>query len=520
MTTPQRLSIAIAALGGQGGGVLADWLVDAAEAHGWRAQSTSVPGVAQRTGATIYYVELCAPIADRETRPVLALMPSPGEVDVLIAAEWIEAGRAIVRGLVTPERTTLVASTHRIYSIAEKSALGDGIVAADAVLAAARAEAKHLVNFDMEALAQRHGTMISAVLLGAVSASDALPFPATAYEEAIRRSGIAVEASLRGFEAGVRGARAAAMGDLERIGPTTTTVTPSSESTPRHGTPSAGFADLDARIEVLPQEIRVITRAGVERLIDYQDLGYAMLYLERLSALVATESAATGGADRRTSVAVARYLALWMSYEDVIRVADLKTRGARFARVREAAGARAEEIVEIDEFFHPRIEEICDMMPVAVGRWTIETPWTRRVLGRLTRRGRTVRTSSLRGFLLLRMIAGLQRFRRGMLRYRTEQVRIEAWLATITRSLSVDPALAAEIAECQRLVKGYGETHARGRERFEAILSLAIEDPGRAELAPLVRRLRATALADEDGQRFADELRILRSRTEVVSSSP
>ena len=56
-----RISIAILAMGGQGGGVLADWVVALAEAQGWAAQSTSVPGVAQRTGATIYYIEM-API--------------------------------------------------------------------------------------------------------------------------------------------------------------------------------------------------------------------------------------------------------------------------------------------------------------------------------------------------------------------------------------------------------------------------------------------------------------------------
>ena len=48
-------------MGGQGGGVLTDWIVELAERHGWLAQSTSVPGVAQRTGATIYYVEMLPP---------------------------------------------------------------------------------------------------------------------------------------------------------------------------------------------------------------------------------------------------------------------------------------------------------------------------------------------------------------------------------------------------------------------------------------------------------------------------
>ena len=52
------ITIAILAMGGEGGGVLAEWIVDVAEHAGYIAQMTSVPGVAQRTGATNYYVEL------------------------------------------------------------------------------------------------------------------------------------------------------------------------------------------------------------------------------------------------------------------------------------------------------------------------------------------------------------------------------------------------------------------------------------------------------------------------------
>jgi indolepyruvate ferredoxin oxidoreductase beta subunit len=104
------LSLAISALGGQGGGVLADWIVGAAERSGYTVQATSDAGVAQRTGATIYYLELLPAPARRtsEADPVLALMPVPGDVDVVIASELMEAGRAILRGLVTPDRTTLM----------------------------------------------------------------------------------------------------------------------------------------------------------------------------------------------------------------------------------------------------------------------------------------------------------------------------------------------------------------------------------------------------------------------------
>ena len=137
---PRLIKIAILAMGGEGGGVLADWLVSLAEAHGHLAQTTSVPGVAQRTGATIYYVEVFPAAAAQQAgrAPVMALMPMPGDVDIVLASELMEAGRAVQRGLVTPGRTTLLTSTHRVYAIAEKTSMGDGRADSGALLALAR----------------------------------------------------------------------------------------------------------------------------------------------------------------------------------------------------------------------------------------------------------------------------------------------------------------------------------------------------------------------------------------------
>ena len=158
--------------------MLADWLVEIAEAEGYLAQSTSVPGVAQRTGATIYYLEFfpraAAERAGRE--PVMALMPVAGDVDCVVASELVEAGRAIQRGLVDPERTTLIASSHRSYSIAEKSAMGQGAADSAGLIELARSQAKRLILFDMEAVAEEHHSVISSVLLGAICGSGVLPF--------------------------------------------------------------------------------------------------------------------------------------------------------------------------------------------------------------------------------------------------------------------------------------------------------------------------------------------------------
>src|SRR5260221_1755964 len=174
MKIPDRpITILIAALGGEGGGVMADWLIDAAAACGFPSQSTSIPGVAQRTGATTYYLEIFpARKSELDGRsPVLSLTPSPGNVDIMVASELVEAGRAMQNGYVNPERTTLIASTHRIYATVEKMQMADGRYDSDKVLAAGQQLAKKAVLFDMRKLAQESGTVINAVLFGAMAGS-------------------------------------------------------------------------------------------------------------------------------------------------------------------------------------------------------------------------------------------------------------------------------------------------------------------------------------------------------------
>src|SRR3569833_1748995 len=210
LDTTRPLAIAVLAMGGQGGGVLVDWIGALCEAQRWVAQATSVPGVAQRTGATVYYIEALPLPADAPEglRPVLSLMAVPGEVDIVIGAEFMEAGRAIQRGLVTPDRTTLIASSHRAYAVVEKQAPGDGIGDAATMLKAAEATARQLVAFDMAAVGDKTGSAISAVLFGALAGADALPFARESYEATIRDAGIGVEPSLRGFAAGYERAKA------------------------------------------------------------------------------------------------------------------------------------------------------------------------------------------------------------------------------------------------------------------------------------------------------------------------
>ena len=202
MSAPEVIKLAILAVGGQGGGVLTGWLVALAEANGWRVQSTVVAGVAQRTGATIYYLEM-APAGERA--PVFALAPAAGDVDILIAAELMEAGRAVMRGFVTPDRTTLIASTHRTHAVSEKIVPGDGQAPEAEVFAAMETAAKRLIAADYQQAAVDAGSVISASLFGAIAGSGALPFPRESFVDVIEASGRGVDASLRAFEAGAAG---------------------------------------------------------------------------------------------------------------------------------------------------------------------------------------------------------------------------------------------------------------------------------------------------------------------------
>ena len=466
MNLPDRsISILVAALGGEGGGVMAEWLIDAAMRCGFPVQSTSIPGVAQRTGATTYYIEIYPVrrelLGGRE--PVMSLTPTPGSVDLMVATELIEAGRAIQDGYVTPGRTTLIASTHRVYATVEKMPADDGRFNSRRVLEVARELAGHAVLFDMSQVARDNGTIINAVLFGAIAGSGALPLPRDACEAAIGASGHGAEASLRGFTTGFEIAAG------QRSAPTATIQ--------REPAPPA-----DARVlAAFPPETRELLSLGAARLDDYQGPRYAALYLERLRGVLAL--------DRSPGYAltneVGRQLALWMSYEDIIRVADLKTRPERFVRIRREVHASAGEPVIVIDYLKPGIEEFAALLPRSFGRRL--TTWAER-RGKLDAYnvGLLLKTSGMLGFLLMRSLSWLKPWRPHGWRWAEEQRLIERWLDEVRAAAARDPALALEIGRAARVVRGYGETRRRGLADFLARLDRLVENPAAQALGEQV----------------------------------
>lgn len=500
-TDPSRpITIAVLAMGGQGGGVLVDWIVDLGEHNGYIAQSTSVPGVAQRTGATIYYIELFPKVA-AETNgqtPILALMPVPGEVDIVIASELMEAGRAMLRGLVTPERTTLITSNHRDYATVEKVIPGNGVADTNAVFESALKHARCFVHDDMQALAHRSGSVISAVLFGALAGAEELPFNDAAFEATISRAGIGVESSLQAFRAGAQSSRQSV-----DPGASADSMSTAPRPLPKRAA-SASVEPLRARIEhEFPANTHPMLGAGLQRVIEFQDLAYGNEYLNCVADLHAHAlrcGDATHG--NAATIEAARWVAVAMAYDDVIRVADLKIRAGRFDRVRREIGAPDGEIVGTTEYFHPRLEEIYGLMPPRLVKWIDGSSILRKQLVKRVGNGQRIRTHTVRGHLMLYVLAGLRRWRRISVRHANETVHMQHWIEQVKALMESDYALGLELLRCRRLVKGYSDTHTRGTSKFDRLLRAAVLFKGRLGAAEDLSTLRMAALADAKGEDF------------------
>jgi indolepyruvate ferredoxin oxidoreductase beta subunit len=197
-----------------------------------------------------------------------------------------------------------------------------------------------------------------------------------------------------------------------------------------------------------------------------------------------------------------------MAYEDIIRVADLKTRASRFERVRKEVGAKDGEPVVVIDYLKPGIEEFASLLPVFLGKKLIDWAQSRGKLDAYNV-GMHIKTSGVFGYLLVRSLAWLKFWRPHSYRYAEEQKLIERWLARVKDAAARNVPLALEIAECARLLKGYGETHRRGKGNFLAIMDALVDNPPTtnvAEQAQSIRKAREAALADPEGKALGGAL--------------
>jgi len=468
MNAQRPVSLLVCALGGEGGGVLTDWLVNTAQRAGYAAQATSIPGVAQRTGATTYYFELFpTPIAELGGRkPVFSLNPVPGALDAMVSSELLETTRQIANGMASPDRTIVITSSARALTTQERMQLGDGRADSGELLNVVRESSRESHVFDMNAAAKECGTVVSAVMLGAIAGSGVFPLAREDYEAAIRESGGAgVDASLRGFAMGLEACHAG--------------LDPASSA-------------VDGRRPRVKPGVTELVALGKQRLVEYQDEAYAALYMQRLAKIEQAERDATGNSagDVPITHETARWLALWMAFDDVIRVADLKSRASRFDRVRGEVKAKDDDIVRIYDHFKPGAPEFAAMLPPSLARKVAAQKWSLPLkLGAHT----------AFGMIALRVLASLKWLRPHGSRYAQEQTMIERWLAGIADGARRDAALGLEIARCGRLIKGYGSTNERGKANLLHVLDHLAQGADPMVAARAIADAREAALADDLG---------------------
>jgi len=436
MKATMPICVQIAALGGQGGGVLAEWIAEAAHIGGYPAQVTSIPGVAQRTGATTYYFELC-PQKEPAEKPVFCLFPDADGLDLMIAMEPLEAARALDLGLIT-ERTTVLTAKSRIYSTAEKSIAGDGVVHVDTLLDALEGAAKEVIGLDIEALVAKPGAPGNAVMFGAIAASAILPMTEDDFRQAILRKGVAVEPSLIDFSTGF---------DFRSKPDDITLANDNMVFDPAP-------PELVTDIETAPENIRALIGHICTGLIDYQDEKYARLFLKRFQPF----------ADSSSDLAseMARRLGAWMTYEDVIRVAQLKTRPGRLARIRDEIGIDHAAPLSVTEFLKPGREEFASLMPPGLGRMVMNGHSTSSTTGLRLR----LPTATAFGYGSLKALARLRGWRPRTYRYQLEQAAIEQWLSAVEIAMKADADLARRTAGLAVLARGYGRVRIRGMEKL------------------------------------------------------
>ena len=497
----QPISILLCALGGEGGSVLADCLVAVARHCDHPAQATSVPGVAQRTGATTYYLEIHpepgSALGGR--RPVLGLNPLPGRLDALVSSELLETSRQIGLGMVSGDRTTVISHNGRTLTTAEKMVMGDGRRDAEQLmqLVASHSRVHHVL--DMAALTRQAGTVVSAVMLGCIAASGLLPCAREAYHDVLAGDSASARASRKGFDLGFEAITRQREQQRYLDALLAAPAAPSAPALP---------AEVAA---AFPADVHEVLALGHARLIDYQGAAYARLYLQRLQAVLDAERALEVSApqDHPITREAARWLALWMAFDDIIRVADLKSRASRMARVRQEAKAGEHDLLKVYDHFKPGIPEIAGLLPPALAqrllRWDRQRlasgkgPWAFPI---------KVATHAFTGLAMLRLLAALRFARPWGSRYADEQALIGQWLDTLVTATRRSPTLGLEVARCGQLVKGYGSTHDRSRQNLQHILTHGLAgDASAQEQAQAIARWRSAALQDEAGQALDQALR-------------
>ena len=206
----------------------------------------------------------------------------------------------------------------------------------------------------------------------------------------------------------------------------------------------------------LPDGAAAVVSEGIHRLIDYQGPGYAQLYVDRLRRFIGRQ-----GVDDAMFGEIARLMTLRMSYEDPIRIAQL-----RLAEFESGAGdPRTQSTDDIRKF---RLDELIGALPALVAEPVLDAlewvGWAHKPVSiRFSTRSRW-------GIRRLKIEASLRRWRLFSVRYAKERAWVERWLHMISRSLAKQPKAASAMVQTATLIQGYGDAYRQGLSDWHAII--------------------------------------------------
>jgi hypothetical protein len=255
----------------------------------------------------------------------------------------------------------------------------------------------------------------------------------------------------------------------------------------------------------LPVEANAIVSDAIHLLIDFQSASYAQLYVDRLNRFIGRQDI-----DAAMICEIARLMATRMSYEDPIRIAQLK-----LAELESGAGC-----VPSTDIKNFRLDELIGSLPARAAEPVLEALV---LVGWLHKRvAIPFSTASRWGVRRLRFEAWLKRWRQFSTRFEEERVWVERWLHMIARGLVKQPRSAAAIVETATMIQGYGDVYRQGladwhaiidglvKPTFDGLLPLpdiagaiaearaaALPDPRQVALKRAIAQIRARALAGD-----------------------
>ncbi len=465
------IKIMVPAVGGQGGGVLTEWLVQAFFLENYDVQGISLPGLSQRGGSTVYYLEAHPRPESPDKQIIFAQFPVPGEVDVIISQEFLELGRALQLGYGS-DRTTIVTSTHRIYSTLEKMPIGSGIYSDENLRKIATAFSSKLIELNALQLAKDNGMddlAVNAILFGALAASGRLPLSKASFISSVEKVGVAVKTNLRGFDVGWSFVSSRKYAESEKKAVVWETFVKARADRLEEYEREVYLGKV-SRIETeFPSQLREIIAESLYRLIDYQDEGYADTYIDDVREIYRLDESMKG--NLKLTEHFARNLALLMSYEDGIRVAELKIKSERFKRIKEEMRLRDDQVFKVVDYLKPDAEELYGLLPniiIAPFVRIIESPIFRKIWRRKKpiTFAQTPTTTSFSGYLRLWMMTKIKFMRPHSYRFRKERALMRKYRESTIYYAGLDYKLGSLIARSGSMVKGYGKVRRRTIKAF------------------------------------------------------